>query len=113
MSQKNIEKPTKINKTDFPESKYIKSRTLGDIRAEKKMKEFCANFKAFDNPIWVCKQFWYEILYPSERDTKMYFRTLSRELFDFIGSLVGWFDDKWLNEGIDSYLRKFEDNKHL
>ncbi len=97
MTKKNDENPTK----------FIKSRTLGDIRAEKKMKEFCANLKAFDNPLIICKNFWYEILYPSERDTKMYFRSLSRELFDFIGHVVNWVDEEYFRDCIDSYLRKF------
>ncbi len=109
MTEKNSEKPTQTNKSNFPDSKYIRSRTLGDIRAEKKMKEFCANLKAFDNPIQIGRRFWEETLTPNERDTKMYFKALSRELFDLIGLLGSSMGDERLKEGIDLYLLKFKE----
>lgn len=95
-------------KTERNPTKFIKSRTLGDKRVEKEMKSFCASLKAFDHPTIVCREFWHKILYPSERDTKMYFRSLSRELFDFIGNIIGWIDKEYLFDQIDMYLKKFD-----
>ena len=100
MNQKTIKKPTK----------YIRSRTLGDIRAQKEMKSFCAGLKAFDNPMIVCKEFWMRTLHMASRDTKLYYRALARELFDFIQHLSGWVDSQYLIMEADRYLDKFEMN---
>lgn len=96
MTQKAIEKPTK----------YIRSRTLGDIRAEKEMKSFCASLKASDNPHIVCQEFWMRTLYMTSRDTKLYYRALVRELFGFVKKIIPWMDNEYLMMEADRYLEK-------
>lgn len=97
--QKNI-KPTK----------FSKSRSLGEIRATKRIKKFLNELLDKETRHDSGNNLWHDALFDNSRDTKQYYRYLVLRLSQIAYDFAIYNSEKYLKDNIARHLKRLEED---
>jgi len=90
-------------------TKFVRSRSLGEQRANKRIKKFLITLRDMKTRHKAGHNLWLDVLYSKSRDTKEYYRYLVLRLSYIAYEFAIGNDEKYLKETVARHLKKIEE----